>query len=409
MKRALLLVGDGMSDRPCRELNGLTPLQAAKAPNFDRLATEGINGICDVVGAGIRCGSDTGHLGLLGYDPHAVYSGRGPFEALGIGMEVRGGDVAFRCNFSTVDAGGIVTDRRAGRITDGTDQLAALMNGKVIDGVTCLVKESVAHRAALVLRGEGLSASITDVDPHVEGQPLHQSHATDGSEAAKHTAEVLNKFVAMSVELLSKHPVNIEREKQGLKPANSIVPRGGGLAPHLTSFNERNNVTSACVVETGLVRGIARFVGMDICDAPGATGGTDSDLKSVAETLIAALETHNFVLCNVKGPDLCGHDNEPGEKVHQVEKIDAMVGRLLQRSDPELVIALLADHSTPCEVGDHSGDPVAVTIWGPGVRRDTVRRHDEISCPAGGLLRIQGKDVVPILTQLIGVQEKFGA
>ncbi len=408
-KRALLLIGDGMSDRPCKELGGKTPLQAAHTPNLDRLATEGINGLCDVVRPGIRCGSDTGHLSLLGYDPFQVYTGRGPFEALGIGMDVQGGDVAFRCNFSTIDENRVVTDRRAGRITEGTAELAEVMNGKVIDGVTCYVKESVAHRCALVLNGMGLSSKVSDVDPHEEGKPLSECYALDGSPEGIRTARVVNQFVEVSIELLKKHRINLDREALGLPAANCIVPRGAGQAPNLRPINELHNVNSACVVETGLIRGIGRFVGMTPYDAVGTTGGLDSDLDSMGRLLIDVLVQHNFVLCNVKGPDLCGHDNNPAEKARQVEKLDAMVGMILERSGPGLYVALMSDHSTPCELGDHSGDPVALTIWGEGVRVDAVTRHDEISCGPGSLGRLIGNNVVPILTQFIEVQEKYGA
>jgi 2,3-bisphosphoglycerate-independent phosphoglycerate mutase len=155
--KGLLLIADGLGDRPVPEMGSKTPLEYAATPTLDRLAREGECGLMDPIAPGIRAGSDTAHLAILGYDPYRVYQGRGPFEALGIGMEVRGGDVALRCNFSTVDAEMRVIDRRAGRITEGTRELAEAVNGVEIDGVQCFFKESVAHRGALVLRGEGLS------------------------------------------------------------------------------------------------------------------------------------------------------------------------------------------------------------------------------------------------------------
>lgn len=409
MKRALLLIGDGMDDRPNATLGGKTPLQAAHTPNMDRLATEGVNGICDVVATGVRNGSDTGHLAILGYDPFEVYTGRGPFEALGIGMEVAHGDIAFRCNFSTVGTGQVVLDRRAGRISEGTTELAAAVNGMEIEDVKCFVKESVAHRCALVLHGPGLSAKVSDVDPHEEGQPLRECHALDDTPEAEKTARIVNEFVSRSVDTLSKNPINEARAAKGLPLANSIVPRGAGQAPRLEPFNSRNGVNSACVTETGLINGIGKYVGMEPYEAPGATGGTDSDLNSMADTILRVLENHNFVLCNVKGPDLAGHDNEPEEKVRQIEKLDAMIGRLLATAPADLYIALMADHATPCAVGDHSGDPVAITVWGPGVRVDDITRHDEIECAYGGMNRIRGMGIVPTLTQFIETQEKFGA
>ena len=408
--KALLIIGDGMGDRPVAELGHRTPLEAAHTPTMDRLAREGECGLMDPIAPGIRAGSDTAHLALLGYDPYQVYSGRGPFEALGIGMEVRGGDIALRCNFSTVDEQWRVIDRRAGRITQGTDQLAAALNGVEIEGVQCFFKESVAHRGALVLRGEGLSARITDVDPHAEGNPVAECRPLDPhDEAATRTARIVNAFVRLSYERLNDHPVNRERIAQGLPPANIILPRGAGVAPHLEPFPKRYGIRAAAVVETGLIRGIARFVGMDTLSAPGATGGLDSDLRSMGRTLIQALQEYDFVLCNVKAPDLCGHDGNPIQKVEVIERMDAMLRLVLESARDDLYIALTADHSTPCSVRDHSGDPVPLVIWGPDLRGDEVQAFHERASMRGGLGRLRGGDLMPILTQLMGVQEKFGA
>jgi 2,3-bisphosphoglycerate-independent phosphoglycerate mutase len=408
--RVLFLIADGMGDRPIAELGGKTPLEAALTPHLDRLAREGECGLMDPVAPGIRVGSDTGHLALLGYDPYQTYTGRGPFEALGIGMEVLGGDIALRCNFSTVDNNGIVIDRRAGRISEGTTELAAAMESIEVEGVQCFFKESVAHRGALVLRGANLSPNITDADPHEEGLPVAESKPKDITEAAAiHTARIVNAFVKLSHERLKDHPVNQERVQHGMKPANILLPRGAGVAPHITPFNQQHHVNAAAVVETGLIRGIARFLGMETYHAPGTTGGTDSDLMSMAKAIVEALQKHNFVLCNVKGPDLCGHDNQPRRKVDCLERMDAMVGHIVEQSGSHLYILLTADHSTPCSVGDHSGDPVPVVLWGPDLRGDDTTAFHERACAKGSLGRICGRDIVPILTQLMGVQEKFGA
>jgi 2,3-bisphosphoglycerate-independent phosphoglycerate mutase len=408
--KALLLIGDGMGDRPIAELGHRTPLEAAYTPCMDRLAREGECGLMDPIAPGIRAGSDTAHLALLGYDPYQVYTGRGPFEALGIGMEVRGGDVALRCNFSTVDENWRVIDRRAGRITQGTAELARAVNGVEIEGVQCFFKESVAHRGALLLRGEGLSARITDVDPHTEGEFVRECRPLDPQDdAARRTARVVNAFVRLSYERLKEHPINRERVAQGLLPANVILPRGAGVAPHLEPFPQRHGVRAAAVVETGLIRGIARFVGMETRDAPGTTGGLDSDLMSMGHTLLQALQEYDFILCNVKAPDLCGHDGNPHQKVEVIERMDAMLRLVLESAEPNLYICLTADHSTPCSVRDHSGDPVPLVLWGPDLRGDEVQAFHERACMRGGLGRLRGSDLVPILTQLMGVQEKFGA
>lgn len=408
--KAVVLICDGMGDRPVAELGGRTPLEAADNRNMNKLAMNGECGLMDPIDVGIRAGSDTSHLSILGFDPFKYYTGRGPFEAAGIGMDVLGGDVAFRCNFSTVDGGMMVMDRRAGRIVTGTDQLAAAVNGMKIEDVTCYFKESVAHRGALVLRGPGLSAAITDTDPHHENATVLASMALDPSDAAAvKTARVVNAFVQKSYELLKDHPVNKSREAEGKLAANIILPRGGGLAPHLGSFEEKYGLKGAAVVETGLIAGIAVYMGMDLVEVPGATGGLDSDVEAIANAILKTLETHDFVLCNIKGCDIAGHDAKAEAKVKMIEHIDKAVGVLMNGVGKNTYIVLTADHSTPISVMDHSGDPVPIVFWGPGVRVDLVDAYNERSVVRGGVMRIKGTDIMNILTNLMCTQEKFGA
>ncbi len=408
--KAVLLIADGLGDRTIKSLGDKTPLEVSVKPNIDRLATDGECGIMDPIAAGVRAGSDTAHLSILGYDPYRYYTGRGPYEAAGIGMDVMQGDIAFRCNFSTVDSDMTVTDRRAGRIVSGTDQLAAAVDGLEIDGVKVIFKESVAHRGALILRAPGLGADITDTDPHHEGGKILTSTAKDPADlASAKTAAVINKFVRMSYDLLDSHPVNKERAANGLNPANVILPRGAGIGPDMSSFLEKYGLRAACVAETGLINGVAKYVGMKIIEVPTATGGLDSNLIDMAKAIVDALADHDFVLCNVKGADLGGHDNNPQAKIDTIVKLDEMIAYLMANVPPKTYLTLTADHSTPCAVMDHSGDPVPIVFWGEGVRSDRVNKFDERSVTAGGVGRIKGTDVVNIITQLMFVQEKFGA
>lgn len=408
--KAVLLIADGLGDRPIESLGNKTPLEAAAKPNLDKLAAEGECGLMDPIGPGVRAGSDTAHLAILGYDPYKYYTGRGPYEAAGIGMDVKQGDIAFRCNFSTVDDNMVVIDRRAGRITEGTDQLAAAVNGLDLDGVQAIFKESVAHRGALILRAPGLSAEITDTDPHHEGAKILTCEACDpANSAAVRTAKAVNDFVKASYDLLKDHPVNKQRIAAGLNPANVILPRGAGIGPNMASFDVEHNLKAACVAETGLINGVARYVGMKIIETPGATGGADSDVMAMAQQIVKCLENYDFVLCNVKGADVGGHDDAPQVKIDMIAKLDEMVKYLMAQATPEQFIIVTADHSTPCDFKDHSGDPVPIAFWGPGVRVDSVKQFDERSVVSGGIHRIRGIDVMKIVTQLMGVQEKFGA
>jgi len=408
--KAILLICDGMADRPVPELGARTPLEAADNTNMNTLALNGECGLLDPIAPGVRAGSDTSHLAILGYDPYKVYTGRGPFEAAGIGMDVRKGDIAFRCNFSTVDENMTVLDRRAGRIESGTDQLAAAVNGMQIEDVVVYFKESVAHRGALVLRGPGLGAAVTDADPHKVGERIHEAHAVDPSDTASaKTARIVNEFVRRSYETLKDHPVNKQRIAEGKLPANIILPRGAGIAPHIESFQEKYGLKAAAVVETGLIAGIAVYLGMDIVEAPNTTGGLDTDVLSIGRTILQTLKDHNFVLCNIKGCDIAGHDGDPRAKVNFIQRVDEVVGMLMEEVDENTYIILTADHATPVETKDHSGDSVPIVFYGPGVRVDSVQAYDERSVVGGGVLRVPGTAVMPILTQLMNIQEKFGA
>jgi 2,3-bisphosphoglycerate-independent phosphoglycerate mutase len=407
---ALLLIGDGLGDRRVPELGGKTPLEAANTPTLDALAAEGESGLMDPIGVGIRGGSDTGHLAILGYDPYQYYPGRGPFEALGIGVDVQRGDVAFRCNFSTVDANMTVLDRRAGRITEGTVELAKALDGMQIEDVTCRFKESIAHRAALVLHGPGLGDKVSDIDPHATGDQIWTAKSTvEGDPDSEKTARILNAFVRKSYEILDAHPVNAARRAEGLPPANIALPRGIGKSPDLPPFDPLHGVKSACIVEVGLVKGLGRYLGMTVIDVPGSTAGVDTDTEAIGRAVVEAFKDHNFILCNVKGPDVAGHDGNAQGKIEIIEKIDRMIAQILEAMNGQLILMFSGDHSTPVTYGDHTGEPCPILFWGPTVRRDNVTTFGETAASSGGVGRIRGLDVVNILTSYMGVQEKYGA
>jgi 2,3-bisphosphoglycerate-independent phosphoglycerate mutase len=406
------MIIDGMADRPLKELGYKTPLEAAKTLNMDKLAEIGINGIMDPISPGIRAGSDTSHISILGYNPYEVYTGRGPFEAAGIGVDVIAGDIAFRCNFSTADDNGIIVDRRAGRIRYGTDKLAESINSLKLDGfedVEVIFKESTGHRAVLVLRGRGLSDKVSDSDPKHEGKPPKEVIPLDESKEAARTAEILNKFVEKSYEVLKNHPVNLKRVEKGENSANIILPRGVGAVPNVPPFNEKYGIKAACIAETGLIKGIGKIAGMDLIDVKGATGGIDTDLESITKSIVDTLkgEDYDFILINIDGADEAGHDGKMEEKINFIEKVDAVIGEVMKIDDVYFI--LTADHSTPVAIMDHTGDPVPITIKGPEIRVDGVNKFNERAATSGGLCRIRGSDVMNILMDLMNRSEKFGA
>jgi 2,3-bisphosphoglycerate-independent phosphoglycerate mutase len=411
--KGIILVMDGMGDRPLKELDYQTPLQAANTPNMDKMAERGITGIMDSIKPGIIPGSDTAHLSILGYDPYEVYTGRGPFEASGVGLDVIPGDIAFRCNFSTADENGIVTDRRAGRIREGTKDIVNVLNTMVIEDyedIQIIFKESTGHRAVLVLRGEGLSDKVSDADPKVEGKKPKMVEALDDTKEAKKTADLLNKIVSKSYEMIKDHPVNLERIERNEPPANIIIPRGAGAVPKVESINDKYEVNSACIAETGLIMGIGKFAGMDIIEMEDVTGGVDTNLDNIINTITDQVNNseHNFFLINIDGADEAGHDGNAIQKKEFIEKVDKVVmSKLLELKD--VIIFLTADHSTPVSVMNHSGDPVPVIINGPEIRVDDVKEYNELTVAKGGLCRIRGSDVMNIVMDLMNNSHKFGA
>jgi len=405
--KALLVIFDGLGDRPVKQLGYKTPLQVAEKPNLDKLSVTGIKGIMDTIAPGVRPGSAPAHLAIFGYDPYKYYTGRGIFEALGMGLDIREGDVVFRFNFATVDEEMRVVDRRAGRIKRYTEDLAEALNTIEIPGVELIFKEAVEHRGVLVLRGEGLSWKVSDVDPGKTGFKVKMCKPLDGSLEALRTAEIVNKVVAESYRVLKDHWVNKDRISRGLPPANIILPRGASISTKVKGFKERYKLRAYCVAGGTLYKGVAKFVGMEVLNVPGATGtyGTDYDAK--VHAAVRALKDGDFVYLHFKPTDLAGEDGDFRRKVDIIQRIDKALEPILSLEDTLVVIT--ADHSTPCSIKTHSADPVPIMICGEEVRRDGVKGFDEISAARGGLGRIRGLHLMPILLDLMNLTEKYGA
>ncbi|MCD4739923.1 2,3-bisphosphoglycerate-independent phosphoglycerate mutase [archaeon] len=400
--KTILIIADGAGDRPEKALKNRTPFQAAHTPNLNALATKGINGIMDVIAPGIKPGSDTGHLALFGYDPHDYYTGRGPFEAAGAGITLKKGDVAFRCNMGTVK-NGVVADRRAGR-KPTSEFVEALKQIKIetVHGVTPIVADGIAHRFALVLRGQDLSWRVTNSDPHDTGMPVQQVKPLEKTGGALRTAKACSEFMKKAEHILATHPSNKTRDP----PANAVLIRGAGIATNMPAFETKYGLSTAAIAKGTLYEGVARMLGMEVITPKTATGDKNEDCMAFAKETKKALKRKDFVFLHIKGPDLAGHDGKPEEKVETIESIDEMIGELL---DLDALIAFTCDHSTPCNLKGHSGDPVPIAIAGEGIRTDNVTHFDEIACAQGGLHRIRGSDLMPILLNILNLNEKYGA
>jgi len=411
--KAVLIIGDGMADRPVKKLDWKTPLETARKPSLNRLSEKGISGIIDPLSPGTPPGSDTATLALLGYDAAKVYSGRGALEAVGSGMKVLRGDICFRCNFATVNSDLVVTDRRAGRIEseDAAKLAEALQKIKLkSSGVDFLFKNTIQHRAVLILRGARLSNAISGSDPEQTGKKVLAAKPLDSTPEAELTARIVNELSDKFSEVLKKHRLNRERVKRKLPPANMILFRGAGTIPNVQLLSKKFGVEAACVGAAPLIKGVCKIVGMEVLDVEGATGTLQTDYLGKAKAAVKALKRCDFVLLHVKAPDVASHDGDAEQKIRAIEKIDSIVGHLLGNVDLDSTyLAVTADHTTSVATGNHEGDPVPLVIAGPYVRRDSVVAFDERSCAEGGLNRIRGLDLMPILMNLLGRVDKFGA
>ncbi|WP_409342207.1 2,3-bisphosphoglycerate-independent phosphoglycerate mutase [Paenibacillus sp. MBLB4367] len=409
-RKVIVAIADGLGDRPHPALHDKTPLEYANTRNLDQLAIQGITGMVDLIGPGIPVGTDMGHLVLFGHEPRH-YPGRGPIEALGVGLEVKPGDIVLRCNFATVDEKGIVVDRRAGRIREGTDDIAAALDGMELgEGVRAYFKPATEHRGVLILRGEGLSDRIGDSDPHApnDGQPYREVRPLDSSFEAQRTARLLNAFLHQAHDTLSKLPVNLKRIEAGERPANFILTRGAGRMVRLEPVTSRMGITGSCIAGESTVLGVAKLAGFETATDASMTGNADTNIELKAKLALEQIAGHDMVYVHMKAPDLYGHDGLPLEKARAIERFDQMVGIIAEGLPANTYLAVAADHSTPCEIGEHTGDPVPVLIYGPSIRRDRVFHFSEIDCAHGGLGRLSGQQFVSTLHGLMGVVPKQG-
>ncbi len=416
-EKAILIISDGLGDRPIPTLKGKTPLEAANKPTLDKLAAKGITGLVHVLSPGIPPGSDTGHLSLFGYDARDCYTGRGPFEALGAGLDLEPTDVAFRGNFATVrqmrDETYNVLDRRAGRNVAEGAELVKLIDGLTVPGypkVEITVKHTVEHRCVVVIRGDGLSSEISDTDPHGHGDSVLASMPLNDTLEAERTAKIVNAITREFHRILTDSPLNARRKKAGLPEANIVILRGAGVLPEIPSLKEIYGISTACVAGGALYKGVARSVDMDVLSVPGATASYDTDVEAKARATADALKTHDYVFLHFKPTDSAAHDLNPQKKMAMVEKFDHMVATLTGLIDMNHThIAITGDHTTASTHGKHTGDPVPLLLVGPTVRNDDVKEFSERACAKGGLGHILGMAVMPLLMSAIDRSPMFGA
>ncbi|MEX2717300.1 MAG: 2,3-bisphosphoglycerate-independent phosphoglycerate mutase [Candidatus Sigynarchaeum springense] len=411
-KRAIIIILDGLGDLPVPELGGLTPLQAAKDTTFDHIASIGACGVVLVAG-GKAVESDIAHLILFGYDPERDYPGRGPLEALGVGLEMQPGDIAFRGNFARLDENGIILDRRGGRDIPEAKELARAIDGIAVDGypeITFHAKHSSEQRLACALHGPGLSSNVSMPNSVKSGVPPSPCTPLDDTLAAKKTAAVVNAVVKQAHDIFEAHPANKERASKGLPPINALLLYGPGEMRTVTSMKEMYHIDAACVAGNGLIKGVCKYAGMTVLPCEGATGTAATNLDAKVETVLKYYKDFDVTFLHIKATDSFGHDKRCKEKKAFIEKADAAVGKLLEKIDlTKTFLFITGDHATPCVVGNHTGDPVPIAMAGPTVIRNHVSQYDEVSCAGGYLGRVEGKYLMAIVLNKLDKLRKFGA
>jgi len=393
-KHSLLLILDGVGDRPNSILNSCTPLEAAKLPAFDFLAKHGICGIADPVNPGVIPSTATGTLAIFGYDPLQYSIGRGLIEAMGAGMKMNEGDVALRANWACLDSNGKTIDRRAGRIREKTEELAAALQSiQVSAEVRIKVRVGTEHRLVILLQGENLSDQFTgsdptDRDPH--GFRKKPCPFDENNESAAFTCKVLEQFERKAQEILQSHPVNLQRQVEKKHPANALLTRGPGMYRTLPSFADKHQISKAiCLSGEGTIKGIANMVDIDFYRTPEMTANLDTNLGQKFQIALEKLFHYELVILHIKGCDIAAHNQQPERKRDFLEKIDRYLAEFLKKSPDDLRVGVVADHATWSETGYHVDDPVPVLIYSKEQTPDLVNAYDERSVVEGKLGRFR--------------------
>jgi 2,3-bisphosphoglycerate-independent phosphoglycerate mutase len=392
--KILLFVMDGLGGLPHPQ-TGRSELETARTPNLDALARESACGFTLPVAPGVTPGSGPGHLSLFGYDPLKFNIGRGALEAVGIDFDLRPQDIAARGNFCTVDGGGAISDRRAGRISsERCAELCAKLREIRLDGAELFVEPVREHRFVLVLRGEGLSDAVADTDPQREGaQPLEPRATSPEGEA---TARLVARFVDEAKRVLADPSTSSGRAE----PANMLLLRGFARRPDWPSMSDVFKLRPAAVAHYPMYRGLAKLVGMEALPAGPAI---DDSIATVRENW----GRFDYFFVHYKYTDTAGEDGDFDRKVARLEEVDAAVPSLLELGPDVLMVA--GDHSTPALMAAHSWHPVPFLMRAPWTRSDACDAFNEVALQKGSLGTFPAVEALPLALAHAGRLTKYGA
>ncbi|MDP2167538.1 MAG: cofactor-independent phosphoglycerate mutase [Thermodesulfovibrionales bacterium] len=387
----IVMIGDGMADRPVKELGGKTPLEKAFTPNMDKLAREGTIGMVRTIPKGFHPGSDVANLSILGYDPAQYYTGRAPFEAASMGVGLKEKDVAYRCNLVTLGydkqmARAHMKDYCAGHISTGeAAELIKELNAS-LGSEEITFYPGVSYRHLMVWAGGSLGPECTPPHDILDKEVTDYLPVGEGE-------ETLRDLMLRSVGVLEAHPVNKKRVESGRRQANSIWLWGQGKKPSLPSFTQRYGIKGVMVSAVDLTKGLGIYAGLEILKVPGVTGYLDTNYVGKAEYSLNALERVDFAYIHVEAPDEAGHSGNCNDKIKAIEDFDALVvGTVLRGIKPfdEYKILLLPDHATPVEARTHTEEPVPFVLYDSRQKKDNKgARFDETLSERDDIVRIE--------------------
>lgn len=393
----VVVLGDGMADYPIDELNGKTPLEAAKTPTLDALSKVSEVGLVHTIPEGMAPGSDTANLSVIGYDPKIYYTGRSPLEALSIGVDMEPTDISFRCNIVTLSEEEsyeekTIIDHSAGEIT--TEEAKELVEAvaKELGNELYQFYVGTSYRHLTIWK----NGTVIDlVPPHdILGKTIKEYLPKD---------EVLNQMMKKSYDILSNHPVNLKRKEQGLNPANSIWFWGAGTRPALTSFEEKNHKKAAMISAVDLLKGIAVGANMTNITVEGANGGLHTNYEGKAKAAVKALEEDgfDFVYIHVEAPDEMGHQGSIERKIQAIENLDEKVIKIvkeeLEKRGEDFRMLVLPDHPTPIAIRTHCSDPVPYLLYDSTDEKDNTFAYSEKGGKESGNYIEQGHTIIDYL------------
>lgn len=402
----IIILGDGMADWPVKSLGGKTLLQVAHTPYMDKLARMGRTGRLVTVANGFHPGSEVANMSVMGYNLPKVYEGRGPLEAASIGVDLKPGEMAMRCNIICIE-GNLLKNHSAGHITTPEADILVKYLQEKLGNERVHFYTGVQYRHLLVIKGGDKRIDCTpphDV-PLKPYRPLmvkpmpgteHITQPEGGAELTpQQTADLINDLIVRSQKLLENHPLNLKRKAEGKDPANSIWPWSPGYRPQMEPLAVKYpQIRKGSVISAiDLINGIGYYAGLRRLTVEGATGLYDTNYENKAAAALEALKTDDFVYLHVEASDEAGHEGDVDLKIRTIENLDSRaIGPIYEAVkdwDEPVAIAVLPDHPTPCKLRTHTAEPVPFLIWYPGIEPDEVQTFDEVAACSGayGLMK----------------------